>query len=90
MIRVPGICNYSSETTVLAHVRMIGISATSMKAPDWFASWACSDCHDYVDSRRLDGDPLARRHMLLEGMVRTQHELLREGYLPEAEVSHEA
>lgn len=77
MVRVPGVCNSDPETTVLAHVRMIGVSAMSMKSPDWFASWACSACHDYVDSRSVTGEPCCRRLMLLEGMVRTQHEILK-------------
>lgn len=74
MLRIPGICNYDTQTTVLAHVRMIGISAMSMKAPDWFGAWACCSCHEHVDSK--GGDQYLRRLMLLEGMVRTQHEIL--------------
>lgn len=74
MVRVSGICNHDTATTVLAHVRMIGISAMSMKSPDFFGSWACGACHEYVDGK--GGDPYLRRLMLLEGMVRTQHEIL--------------
>lgn len=82
MCRVPGICNYDRETTVLAHVRMIGISAMSMKSPDWFGAWSCSACHDYLDSRSVTGEPCCRRLMLLEGMARTQHQVLILGYRP--------
>lgn len=45
-VRLPGICNKNPETTVLAHVRMSGISGTGLKAADVLASWACSACHD--------------------------------------------
>lgn len=81
MIRVPGICNRTPETTVLAHLRMIGLSGAGLKAADWFAAWACSDCHDYVDNRRYRALPEERRLALLEGVIRTQHELVERGYL---------
>jgi hypothetical protein len=86
MVRVPGICNANPETTVLAHVRMIGLSGMGMKSPDWFGAWACSACHDYVDGRHSHRSSAVQRRLdLLEGMVRTQHELLKRGYLPEAQ-----
>lgn len=88
MVRVPGVCNHDRATTVLAHVRIIGVSGMSMKSPDWFGAWCCSACHDYVDHRGAAGDPYSRRLALLEGMVLTQHEILKRGLLPEAEVSH--
>lgn len=65
---------------MLAHVRMIGISAMSMKAPDWFAARACAPCHDVLDGRvpsMLSYEE--RRALLLEGMLRTQHEHLASG-----------
>ena len=77
MIRIAGVCNFNSETTVLAHIRMPGISGTGKKAPDLLGSWACSDCHAYVDSRRNDRDQLAFMH----GVMRTQYQLLRDGVL---------
>jgi hypothetical protein len=88
--RCPGYCNGDTATTVLAHVRMIGISAMSMKAPDFFAADACSGCHDFLDGRVPSLVPYEqRRSMLLEGMIRTQHERLASGeyVLTEAEVS---
>lgn len=89
LVRAPGVCSGNSETTVLAHVRMIGLSGIGLKATDWFGAWACSTCHDVVDGRvhtaRFTDDQ--RRLMLLEGMVRTQAELLKRGYLLEAEKS---
>lgn len=91
MIRIPGICNCDTETTVLAHVRMIGISGMGTKAPDWFGAWSCSACHDYVDNRRKNSAGAVQRRLdLLEGMLRTQYELLQLGLLPEAEVTHES
>jgi hypothetical protein len=77
---VPTYCDGGMETTVLAHVRMIGISAMSMKAPDWFAARACAPCHDVLDGRVPSLLSYAeRRTLLLEGMLRTQHEHLESG-----------
>lgn len=88
MIRIPGICNGNSETTVLAHVRIIGVSGMGIKAPDIFGAWSCSSCHDYVDNRGgYKTNSIQRRLDLLEGMVRTQYELLQLGHLTEAEKS---
>jgi hypothetical protein len=84
MVRVPLVCIGDPLTTVLAHVRLIGVSGMSVKAPDWFAAWACSACHDYVDGRTPTMDSYdTRRLLLLEGMVRTQYELLSRGVLPQ-------
>ena len=89
MVRIPGICNCNPETTVLAHARMIGISGIGTKAPDIFGAWACSACHDYVDNRRPNSAGAVQRRLdLLEGVIRTQYELLRMGHITEAKVSH--
>lgn len=88
MVRAPGVCNGNPETTVLAHVRIAGISGMGYKAPDWFGAWSCSACHDYVDGRVPSLDAYdGRRLLLLEGMVRTQYEVLEMGHRPEADVS---
>ena len=86
-----GICNYNAETTVCAHVRMVGVSGMSLKAPDWFTAFACSACHDYVDGRTHKDVPYEKRRLdLLEGMTRTQHIRIERGAdpLPEADVTH--
>lgn len=79
-IRLPDVCNFDRTTTVLAHVRMSGISGAGMKAPDLLGAWACSNCHDAVDRRRyldIDRDYVRLAH--LEGVMRTQAQLLEEG-----------
>jgi hypothetical protein len=76
MIRMPGVCNGNPETTVLCHLRMSGISGMSMKANDLLGAWGCSACHRYVDTHGIDG-----RTALLEGMARTQAQLLERGYV---------
>ena len=80
MIRLPGICNHNSETTVLAHVRLAGVSGMGIKADDLLGAWACSACHDAIDRRShtdLDRDAVRLAH--LEGMVRTIAHLRKEG-----------
>jgi hypothetical protein len=66
MIRLPGICNHNSETTVLAHVRLAGVSGMGIKADDLLGAWACSACHDAIDRRShtdLDRDAVRLAHL---------------------------
>jgi len=82
MVRIPGVCTHNSETVVLAHVRLTGVSGMGMKSPDILGAWACSSCHDAVDRRNhtdLDRDYVRLAH--LEGMARTIAQLEKEGLL---------
>jgi len=82
MVRIPEVCNHNSETTVLAHYRLAGVSGIGMKSPDLLGAWACSACHDAIDRRAhtdLDRDYVRLLH--LEGMARTLAQLNREGLL---------
>ena len=82
MVRIPEVCNHNSETVVLAHYRLAGVSGIGMKSPDILGAWACSACHDAIDRRAhtdLDRDYVRLLH--LEGMVRTLAQLDREGLL---------
>jgi len=78
MVRGPT-CNGNQETTVLAHIRLIGISGMGLKATDLLGAWACSDCHAYVDWQG-DGRE-ARELLLLRGMARTINQLIKEGLI---------
>lgn len=77
------VCNYNTETTVLAHYRLIGVSGMSQKSPDLIGAHACSDCHDLVDGRRhIEGLTRTDVQLLhLQGVVRTQAKLIRRGLL---------
>ena len=80
MVRLPGICNHNSATTVLAHIRLSGVSGMGIKADDLLGAWACSACHDAIDRRfrtDLDRDYVRLAH--LEGMARTIAQLRKEG-----------
>ena len=79
MIRLEGICDHNPETTVLAHIRLPGVSGMGLKADDLLGAWACSSCHDAVDRRSntdLDRDYVRLAH--LEGMARTIAQLRKE------------
>ena len=79
-MRLPGVCNHNSETVVLCHYRLAGVSGMSMKSPDIIGAWACSACHDAIDRRDhtdLERDFVRLAH--LDGMVRTIAQLVKEG-----------
>ena len=80
-VRIPGVCNFNSETTVLAHIRVAGVSGMGLKSPDLLGAWACSACHDEIDGRthksELSRDEL--RLALYDGMARTIMQLHKEG-----------
>lgn len=77
-IRVSGVCNFNPETTVLAHLRMMGITGAGQKAPDQLGAWACSDCHEITERRKADTEiQLA----FFQGMARTQYQLIKEGLM---------
>jgi len=80
-IRIPGVCNGNTETTVLAHYRMSGTrSGMGIKPNDLQGAWSCSACHDAVDSRiKTEFNHHELRMMHLEGMVRTIDILVSEG-----------
>ncbi|WP_373203369.1 DUF1364 domain-containing protein [Citrobacter amalonaticus] len=78
-IRIYGVCNGNSETTVLAHYRMAGICGTGMKPDDLLAAWGCSACHDEVDRRTHFIDNHDAKLYHLEGVIRTQDILRKEG-----------
>ncbi len=81
-IRVPGCCLPGNETVVGCHVRMAGVSGIGMKADDLFIAYGCYACHQIVDGQRKSEFTFEQRRLfLLEGMVRTQYLLLREGKL---------
>lgn len=81
MVRSP-VCSAIPEQTVLAHVRMAGLSGMGIKSPDLFGAWCCAPCHQLVDTGRYFDTELTRDDrdlLLLQGMVRTQAALLKEG-----------
>ena len=80
LVRIPSICNHNPETTVFAHLNGGGMGA---KHRDIFGAFACSDCHQWLDSGYVQEDTArwARDAMHYEGMVRTQNWLIEHGIL---------
>lgn len=80
MVRVPNVCSFNPEETILAHVRLAGLSGIGIKANDLFASLCCARCHDFCDARSHPDAPRETRQLyLLEGVLRTQAIWLAEG-----------
>ena len=78
-VRLPGCQTYPC---VLAHVRLSGISGLGIKAPDFLGAHACQNCHSAYDvhgSSGLDRDFVDKA--FLEGVMRTQYALIREGFI---------
>lgn len=50
-------CNFNTETTVLAHLPS-GTKGMGMKGFDTIAVFACSNCHDSIDSRTSNTGPI--------------------------------
>lgn len=69
-IRIPGVCNFNPETTVLCHV---GKSGMGQKPNDYHATFGCSACHDAIDGRsKTDWHKEELEAMANDGMKRTQ------------------
>lgn len=80
-IRIPGVCNFNSETTVLAHYRLAGTCGTGIKPDDIQGAWACSACHDEIDRRTRHINTETARLYHAEGVMRTLNILISEGKL---------
>jgi len=79
-IRLPFICNHDPATTVLAHIRMAGITGMALKADDLLGAHSCSACHSAVDgATKTDLSPEYLRLCHLEGIIRTIALLIRQG-----------
>lgn len=83
-IRIPGGCNYRTDTTVLCHENGAGMG---MKHPDTRAAYGCAACHDIVDGRAPRPAGITyelMRAYFKEAIAQTQRILKRKGLLQEA------
>lgn len=80
LVRIPGICNGDTDTTVLAHLNGGG---TGIKASDHEAAYACSDCHAWLDGGYVQhGHNKDTRDLWhLEAVIRTQRALIYKGLM---------
>lgn len=52
-LRLPGVCNFDPDTTVLCHSNYLADGkGMGLKAPDTAAAFGCAACHDVLDGRR--------------------------------------
>jgi hypothetical protein len=79
--RLPNVCNFNSETVVLAHVRDGGVAGMGIKPPDICGLWACSSCHDEIDRRTRKIETKELKPMVLDGLNRTLAILSRIGVI---------
>jgi hypothetical protein len=76
-VRIPAVCNWNPETTVLAHLPC-GQKGTGMKSPDQMAVFACSHCHAFIDSQRFS--ELTAKH-ILTALAETQMYWIQKGLM---------
>lgn len=80
-LRLPG-CNGDPDTTIFAHAPSIDNGMGIKTAPDWWGAFACSHCHDVVDSRVTTS---AQRILIMErwfaGVYETQKRLIGMGLI---------
>ncbi|OON39639.1 hypothetical protein BTJ39_13400 [Izhakiella australiensis] len=81
-IRIPGICSFNPETTVLTHYRLAGTCGIGCKPDDTQAAWGCDCCHAAVDGRiKTDYTREELRLFHAEAVLRTQSILRSESKL---------
>lgn len=67
-MNVVDVCNFNTDTTVLAHVQTEG-GTMGGKCDDFSAVFACSECHKWLD--QYLGDEVDRLHYTRRALVRT-------------------
>ena len=80
-MRLPDVCNWNNETTVLAHFNTI-VKGIGIKSKDFHAGYLCSDCHDAIDGRAKH--PFTEAEILqaqFDSMVETQLKLVDKGLI---------
>ncbi|RZK07194.1 MAG: DUF1364 domain-containing protein [Pantoea sp.] len=81
-IRIPGVCNFNPESSVLTHYRLGGLCGTGIKPSDLVAAIGCDCCHAAVDGRlRTEFTHEELRLMHAEGVLRTLDIWEREGFI---------
>lgn len=81
LVRIPGVCNFTPETVIAAHIRIAGTCGIGMKPSDLLTVRACSACHDVIDGR-VQKKGLDKREVntyVLEALCRTLVEYEKEG-----------
>lgn len=81
-IRLPG-CNFDKDTTVFAHISGIRFGhGTAIKTK--FGAYACSKCHDLLDSRIKRPEGMTKDYIELahfQGVIETLIKLNEKGLI---------
>lgn len=80
-VRLPDICNRDNATVVWAHCnKMAAGKGKGLKAIEPLGSYACSSCHDAIDSRvRTSYTRMQLENAFYEGMMRSFVKLVEKG-----------
>ena len=67
---------------MLAHLPCVD-KGMGKKSPDWWAVYACSGCHDFIDGRAISPyvDSTNKERYMLDGLYETQKKLREKGLL---------
>ena len=83
-IRIPGVCNFDPETTVLCHLPDGTGGKMGGKSNDLCSVYGCSDCHDEIDGRTNNAisngyDSTSVKVFAYEGHMRTLNKFVEKG-----------
>lgn len=81
MIRIPDVCNWNNETTVLCHVNGGGMA---IKSDDMAASFGCHSCHLAADGKPDVKHGYTTKEIelfFLQGVLRTQEYWRKHGFI---------
>ena len=84
--RIPGVCNYNTETTVLCHAPHPD-KGVGFKSTDLWAAMGCSSCHDVMDGRMTyksmgELTKIEKQSVWFEAIRETQRRWIQMGLLP--------
>lgn len=75
-IRIPGVCCFDPETTVLAHINSVG-KGMGIKSEDWFGIFCCVNCHACLDTHTVPKD--VRYQYILSALYETWKTWIKTG-----------
>jgi hypothetical protein len=82
-IRLPGVCNFNTETTVFMHIDKIrfgkGVAIKASEGGIDLGAYGCSGCHSAIHGTPCGLTPEYIYTAFLEGVVETWTKLIRKG-----------
>ena len=76
-------CSNDHTRVSLCHISTRVSSGMGLKAPDWYAVYACHECHDIIDGRVNvdDGLGMAIHEIKLDALFRTWARMTEKGLI---------